>query len=77
MDALADVIGDEFTPELREAWESAFDVMANVMKKGLLDQQPTGPQFLDRLPTASDDAASKFMNANPSNNEASQRGTNK
>jgi nitric oxide dioxygenase len=77
MDALADVIGDEFTPELRDAWESAFDVMANVMKKGLLDEQPAGSQFLDRLPTANDDSASKFMNANPSNNNASHHGTNK
>lgn len=52
METLAEVLGKEFTPELRSAWQDAFDVMANVMKKGLENSQPSGPQFLENLPDA-------------------------
>ena len=49
MDTFVEVLGDEFTPELREAWLGAFDVMAKVMQNGLLDTGPISQQFLDRL----------------------------
>ncbi|MEJ2117204.1 MAG: globin domain-containing protein, partial [Alphaproteobacteria bacterium] len=35
IETLAELLGDEFTPQMQEAWEAAFDVMATVMKKGL------------------------------------------
>lgn len=67
MDTLTEVLGHDFTPELREAWEAAFDLMANVMKNGLKNAKPAGPQFLDRLSDepASASAAQDFFNAPP------------
>jgi hemoglobin-like flavoprotein len=80
MDTLTEILGAEFTNELREAWLEAFDVMANVMKKGLLDKEPSGPQFLDRLSEAEENAqkapATEFFNA-ASKQEVPQRDTNK
>ena len=49
MATFEEVLGDEFTTELREAWAEAFDVMAKVMQNGLLDTGPIAPEFLDRL----------------------------
>jgi hemoglobin-like flavoprotein len=49
MDTLAETIGDDFSPTVREAWGEAFDLLANVMRKGLLNIAPAGPRFLDRF----------------------------
>jgi hemoglobin-like flavoprotein len=54
MDTFAEVLGDEFTPELRDAWLGAFDVMSKVMQNGLLDTGPISQEFLDRLAEAAD-----------------------
>jgi nitric oxide dioxygenase len=49
MDTLAETLGDDFSPTVREAWGEAFDLLANVMRKGLLNIAPAGPRFLDRF----------------------------
>jgi hemoglobin-like flavoprotein len=49
IETLAELLGDEFTPQMREAWEAAFDVMANVMKKGLENSETSSEHFLDRF----------------------------
>jgi hemoglobin-like flavoprotein len=49
MDTLAEMLGDTLTPDLREAWHGAFDVMAKVMQNGLLDTGPISEQFLGRF----------------------------
>jgi hemoglobin-like flavoprotein len=49
MDTLADTLGDDFSPAVREAWEEAFDLLARVMKSGLLNVAPSGPHILERF----------------------------
>lgn len=49
MDTLAEMLGDELTPDLRDAWTEAFDIMAKVMQNGLLDTGPISEQFLGRF----------------------------
>ena len=39
LDAFAETLGDEFTPELRAAWAEAYDLLASVMKTAM--QQAT------------------------------------
>jgi hemoglobin-like flavoprotein len=48
MDTLAETLGEDFTDETREAWEGAFDVLANVMKGGLAGKTISTPHFLER-----------------------------
>jgi hemoglobin-like flavoprotein len=66
IETLADLLGDEFTPAMREAWEAAFDVMASVMKKGLENTEISSDHFLDRFenrPNANvQDAPAHFFN---------------
>jgi hemoglobin-like flavoprotein len=50
LETFSELLGNEFTPQMREAWESAFDVMASVMKKGLQNAEPSAANFLDRFP---------------------------
>lgn len=57
METLAEVLGEEFTPQAHEAWQAAFDLMANVMKKGLQNGQVDSTSFLDRFPDADDSKA--------------------
>jgi hypothetical protein len=59
MDTFAEVLGDEFTPELRDAWLAAFDVMAKVMQHGLLDTGPVSQEFLDRLADEEEDGEAR------------------
>ena len=54
IETLAELLGDEFTPQMQEAWEAAFDVMANVMKKGLTNTSTSSEHFLDRLEAKQD-----------------------
>lgn len=54
IETLAELLGDEFTPQMREAWEAAFDVMANVMKKGLTNTSTSSENFLDRFDSEQD-----------------------
>jgi nitric oxide dioxygenase len=35
-------LGDRFTPEVREAWAAAYELLAEVMQLGALDAQPDG-----------------------------------
>jgi hemoglobin-like flavoprotein len=49
METLEEVLDDDFTEEVREAWEGAFDVLANVMKGGLLGKASSTPHFLERV----------------------------
>jgi hemoglobin-like flavoprotein len=49
MDTLAETLGEHFSPVVREAWEEAYDVLAKVMKEGLLNILPSGQRFLDRF----------------------------
>jgi nitric oxide dioxygenase len=67
LETLAELLGDEFTPRMREAWEAAFDVMAGVMRKGLENTAPSSDQFLDRFedePDASvQNAPAQFFNS--------------
>lgn len=49
MDTLDEMLDDNFTSDLREAWYGAFDVMARVMQNGLLDTTPISEQFLGRF----------------------------
>lgn len=51
MDTLAETLGEDFNEEVREAWEGAFDVLANVMKGGLMGKASSTPYFLDRAAT--------------------------
>jgi nitric oxide dioxygenase len=48
METLYEVLGPDFTPEVQQAWAEAYDLMAKVMKGGLLN---TGgqPQLMDRF----------------------------
>lgn len=57
METLHEVLGAEFTPQTSEAWQAAFDLMANVMKKGLENEQMGSSTFLERLPEANEAAA--------------------
>ena len=57
MDTFYEVLGDNLTPELRDAWLGAFDVMAKVMQNGLLDTGPVSQDFLDRLAEENDGEA--------------------
>jgi hemoglobin-like flavoprotein len=56
MDTLGEVLGEEFTPQTREAWLAAFDLMASVMKKGLQNGEVKSSRFLERLPDADESA---------------------
>lgn len=50
METLEETLGEDFTGEVRDAWEGAFDVLANVMRGGLMGKTTTStPQFLDRF----------------------------
>ena len=40
--ALASVLGDEFDPETREAWELAFNIVAETMLEGAAAARPIG-----------------------------------
>jgi hemoglobin-like flavoprotein len=51
MDTLAESLGEDFSEEVREAWEGAFDVLANVMKGGLTGKISSTPHFLERVAT--------------------------
>ncbi|MEJ2227822.1 MAG: globin domain-containing protein [Alphaproteobacteria bacterium] len=55
MTTMHEFLGDQFTPQVREAWEEAFDIMAKVMKNGLLDTGPLMPDFVNRLADLDDD----------------------
>jgi hemoglobin-like flavoprotein len=48
METLAEVLGPDFSPEVQSAWAEAYDMMAKVMKSGLMN---TGnqPQLMDRF----------------------------
>jgi nitric oxide dioxygenase len=73
LDTFGEVLGSDFTPDLREAWEAAFDLMANVMKSGLKDGAPPAPQFLERLPeedVAEEAPIQDFLTAAPEAVEA-------
>jgi hemoglobin-like flavoprotein len=48
METLEEVLGEEFTPEIQVAWAEAYDVMAKVMKGGLMNTSPQ-PQLTDRF----------------------------
>ncbi|MEJ2125238.1 MAG: globin domain-containing protein [Alphaproteobacteria bacterium] len=67
LETLSELLGDEFTPRMREAWEAAFDVMANVMRKGLENSTPSSDHFLDRFEGEQDakvqNAPSQFFNS--------------
>lgn len=52
LETFSELLSDDFTPQMREAWEAAFDVMASVMKKGLQNAQPSAANFLDRFTDA-------------------------
>lgn len=54
IETLAELLGDEFTPQMQEAWEAAFDVMANVMKKGLTNSATSSEHFLERFDDGQD-----------------------
>jgi hemoglobin-like flavoprotein len=49
MEAISEILGDDFTPELQEAWAAAYDVMSRVMQNGLLETGPISEQFLGRF----------------------------
>ncbi|MEJ2125625.1 MAG: hypothetical protein P8Y47_12705, partial [Alphaproteobacteria bacterium] len=55
MTTMHEFLGDQFMPQVREAWEEAFDIMAKVMKNGLLDTGPLMPDFVNRLADLDDD----------------------
>jgi hemoglobin-like flavoprotein len=49
MDTLAEMLDEDFTDEIREAWEGAFDVLSNVMKGGMMGKSSSAAHFLDRV----------------------------
>lgn len=66
IETLSEVLGEDFNQQTREAWQAAFDLMANVMKKGLENGHVSSSQFLERLPDADESAAkasADFFNA--------------
>ena len=63
MTTMHEFLGDEFTPEVREAWEEAFDIMAKVMKHGLLDTGSLMPDFVDRLEDGDEKPTCPFMHS--------------
>lgn len=67
MDTLGEVLGPDFTPDLRDAWQAAFELMANVMISGLNNAEAAGSQFLERLPeeAADETAATDFFASQP------------
>ena len=42
LSTLEQMLGDEFTPEVRAAWGEAFALLANPMKEAMRDQHPRG-----------------------------------
>ncbi len=67
LETLGEILGADFTPELRDAWEAAFDLMANVMKSGLRNGHASGTDFLERLPeeAAEGNIATDFFAPDP------------
>jgi hemoglobin-like flavoprotein len=57
METLTEVLGQDFNQQTSEAWQAAFDLMANVMKKGLENEHIGSSKFLERLPEADERAA--------------------
>lgn len=49
METLAETLGEDFSPAVREAWEAAYDVLAKVMLSGLHNIVPSDQRFLRRF----------------------------